>query len=360
VASVEATRLTDSLGRTSRGKRIVAALVICTAAGALFEWLRSPLPWMIGPLVAMAAFRFGGVDLLAPPGAGPVGQLLIGTALGLFFTPPVAREVVANWSVFVAAGLFSWVVAYLCGLILWKTTDTDATTAFLASVPGGATEMANLGARLGGQVERIAVAQSVRIMVVVIVIPFTLAFLGVQGADTYESVRAPEDWTKLAGLIALGVVAALVFRLFRAPNGWVFGPLVVTIALTANGIEWSAMPKVLTNVAQVLIGCNLGQRFQREFMRKAPWFVAMVCVSVVVALAISALFALGLARVAGLTVATMVVATAPGGMAEMCLTAKNLQLGVPLVTAAHVARVLMLVGLTGPIFRLTRWFRRRH
>ena len=38
----------------------------------------------------------------------------------------------------------------------------------------------------------------------------------------------------------------------------------------------------------------------------------------------------------------------------MCITAKVLQLGVPLVTAAHVARVIVLLTLTGPIYRLAQ------
>lgn len=50
----------------------------------------------------------------------------------------------------------------------------------------------------------------------------------------------------------------------------------------------------------------------------------------------------------------MVLATAPGGIAEMCITAKVLQLGVPLVTAAHVTRVLILVTTTAPRFRLAK------
>jgi hypothetical protein len=41
---------------------------------------------------------------------------------------------------------------------------------------------------------------------------------------------------------------------------------------------------------------------------------------------------------------------APGGIAEMCITAKVLQLGVPLVTAAHVVRVLVLISTASPVF----------
>jgi uncharacterized protein len=51
---------------------------------------------------------------------------------------------------------------------------------------------------------------------------------------------------------------------------------------------------------------------------------------------------------------TLILAMAPGGIAEMCITAKVLQLGVPLVTAAQVARVLVLLSSTGPGFRLLK------
>jgi len=58
-------------------------------------------------------------------------------------------------------------------------------------------------------------------------------------------------------------------------------------------------------------------------------------------------------------ISTMVLATAPGGVAEMCVTAKVLQLGVPLVTAAHVARVIILVTTTAPTFRMAKCLTRR-
>ena len=54
---------------------------------------------------------------------------------------------------------------------------------------------------------------------------------------------------------------------------------------------------------------------------------------------------------------TLVLALAPGGIAEMCITAKVLQLGVPLVTAAHVIRVLILITTTAPSFRSVRHLR---
>ena len=337
----------------------VVGMLVCFAAGALFALVHSPLPWLIGPLVAMALFRFSGVPLGAPMGAGKLAQWCIGTTLGLYFTPPVAHAVGSWWWIFLAAAAFSVVIAWLGGRWLARHTDTDEKTAFLASVPGGAQEMANLGDRYGGRVDRIAVAQSLRILLVVIIVPFSLTFAGVHGADVYEGVRSPVVWAHLPQLFLATASGVLVLTLIRAPNAWMLGPLFASIILTASGVEWTSVPAVITNAAQVLIGCNLGQRYDRSFVRAAPRFVLMVCLSVLIAMAISAVFAVGLAWLAGLPVPTLLLATAPGGMAEMALTAKVLALGVPLVTAAHVSRVVLLVTTTGPLFRLVHQIDRK-
>jgi uncharacterized protein len=48
---------------------------------------------------------------------------------------------------------------------------------------------------------------------------------------------------------------------------------------------------------------------------------------------------------------------APGGIAEMGVTAKALQLGVPIVTACHVTRVVVILLSTAPLAARVRRFR---
>lgn len=58
--------------------------------------------------------------------------------------------------------------------------------------------------------------------------------------------------------------------------------------------------------------------------------------------------------------ATTTLAMAPGGMAEMSITARVLQLGVPVVTAFRVMRMVLLVSTTGLLFWLaTTWRAKR-
>jgi uncharacterized membrane protein AbrB (regulator of aidB expression) len=49
--------------------------------------------------------------------------------------------------------------------------------------------------------------------------------------------------------------------------------------------------------------------------------------------------------------ATLVLATAPGGIAEMAITAKVLQLGAPVVTAFQVCRLITVLVLVEPLYR---------
>ena len=72
------------------------ALALCAAGGAALATLRTPLPWMIGPLLTMAAWNFSGARLRSFRYGRQAGQLVIGTALGLYFTPVVARQVVST------------------------------------------------------------------------------------------------------------------------------------------------------------------------------------------------------------------------------------------------------------------------
>ena len=336
---------------------VLSAMAICGASGALFSALHAPLPWMIGPLLAMALGKFLGANVASPKGGRAAGQMTIACALGLYFTPAIAGEVAAHWYLLIAAATLAVLLAYASGWFLMRSAGLDATTALFASVPGGAAEMTILGERYGARSDRVVLAQALRVVIVVLIVPFAFTGIGLHGADAYRPAQFAVDPAGLIALLCIAAAAGVALVKLRIPNAWMLGPLGATVALTLGGVTLSAIPTWLSNAAQLLIGCSLGSGFDRASLRNSPRFIGLVCLSVVLAMLASALSAWGLALVGSVPVATMVLATAPGGMAEMCVTAKVLQLGVPLVTAAHVTRVIILVTTTAPTFRLAKRLR---
>jgi uncharacterized protein len=332
------------------------ALAVGLAAAVVCSALHVPLPWMIGPMLSVAAVRICGVHITAPRGARQAGQWIIGSALGLYFTPAVVEHLGGIAWLLVLGALFAIGLGYVCGYALSAIAGTDLTTALFASVPGGAAEMTVLGERFGARVDEIAAAQSLRILIVVVTIPSIYAALQLHGADPFLESASEVRWPILAALLAATAAGGFVMQKLKAPNAFVLGALAVAIPLTALAFTASAVPRWLVNVAQLLLGCALGSRFNRSFLTRAPRFVGAVAVTVVLAMVLSALFAIGLARITGLHPATLVLATAPGGVAEMAVTAKVLELGVPLVTSFHVTRIVLLLLCTGPLFG---WLARR-
>ena len=118
----------------------------------------------------------------------------------------------------------------------------------------------------------------------------------------------------------------------------------------------SAVPNVLSNAAQLVIGVSLGIRFRREFVKTAPGWLVSVAWGSLWMMSASVVFGMALARGTSLHPATMILGTAPGGITEMAITAKVLQLGVPVVTVLQLLRYLAVMLLTG---RLWGWEARR-
>ena len=331
---------------------MAGALAVSAAGGILCAWLKTPLPWMIGPLAAMAIVQFAGANLEAPTYGRESGQLVIGVSLGLYFTPPVVREVAGHWLVLIIAAVGSLWVGYVSALFLKRAARVSMATAFFGSMPGGAAEMSVLGERHGAKTDRVALAHSMRLLIVVTTIPVAITTLGFTGTDDYRPVRIPFDVSGLAALLAGGLLLALVARRYRVPNAFMIAPLLGSIVLTATGTSLSSMPTELSNAAQVLLACNLGSKFQQSFLREAPRFLACLIPAILITIGLAALLGWLLALGSGLPLPTLLLACAPGGIAEMSITAKVLRVGVPVVVAVHVSRFVIVVLFSELLYRL--------
>ena len=331
---------------------ILRTLLLAAVAGSLCQWLGVPLPWMLGPLLLTASLRLAGYNLQAPPFGRQIGQWLIGITLGLYFSPSVVAELVHFAPLLVIGAVFSLLMGGACGWLLQRLTGVDGATALFASMPGGATEMAVLGMRHGARVDFIAAAHSLRIALVVLSIPALVTILDAHGSAPYTPVFYQFDPLGLLALLAITALAGLLLQKLHWPNAWMLGALAVTAALALTGTIWSALPNEFSQLGQLLLGTALGVRFAPDFLQRAPRFMLGVMLSVVFSLLLCAVFAWLMAEWFAAHPASLLLAAAPGGIAEMSITAQALALGVPLVTAYHIFRLIVVLTCTEPLWRL--------
>lgn len=335
-----------------RHQATLLALIVAIAGGAVFNRLGSPLPWLIGPLLCCAAVNLASGRLHSPRSIRKAGQWIIGLALGLYFSAGVIAQL-ARFSGWIAAGvLWAFVLGFALAWLMEHLGGMDRPTAFFAAAIGGASEMMLQAERQGGHGASVAASHSVRIMMVVVTIPFIYRALDLHGSDLYMPAVSTVHYPGLLALAVVTLAGALAADRLGSPNAWVIGPLLFSGLLTACGFHWSAVPAWLSIAGQVAIGMTLGTRFTPSFYRSAPRIVVSSIVVTLVAMLACGAFGWILGRLSGIAPATMILATSPGGIAEMSLTARNLELGVPMVTAFHATRMAALVLCVGSVYRL--------
>jgi uncharacterized protein len=82
---------------------VLKALAVGIPAGYVFDQLDTPIPWMIGPMIAVAAFNLMSVGMHSPPYARHLGQVIVGSVVSLYFTPIVVAALASNFPAILAA-----------------------------------------------------------------------------------------------------------------------------------------------------------------------------------------------------------------------------------------------------------------
>lgn len=338
-------------------RRAGLALGIGAVSGLAAMAVGLPLPWMLGPMLGVALAALTGAPIHAPTRLRPVVIPAIGVMLGSSITPEVVA-MVPRWALSVAlllpflaaAGGVSW-------LIYRRIGGYDPVTAYFASMPGGLNDMVVMGAEAGGDERRIALAHALRIFVVIVVVVLFFGIvLGVRpqgqaGPWVALAALALSDWVILIGCGVLGVVAGRRLGLPAAP---VLGPMILSGAAHLAGIVTVAPPTLIILGAQLVIGTVVGCRFLGAAWGEVGRDMVLGVVASLAMLAVAVVFALVVAGFTGIALTQATLAFAPGGLTEMTLLSLAMGKDVAYVSVIHMARLLLVIGVAGPLFGLLR------
>lgn len=321
------------------------------AGGALANWAGIPLPWLIGAMVAVAALGWWR-DTAVPEPVRPAGLLLLGLGLGQTFTPPVLLAVGGALPALVVAGLLGILAGLAAGGLFVRLAGTDARTGYYCAVPGGILAMAVLAQRAGLSVPTVTLAQTLRLVAVIAIFPPLLTWGAPAVTDSVFTVARPEVWWPgLLLLVAGALPVAFAARAVGVANPWMLGPCALCILLSALEVLPSGVPMALVDAAQVGMGAALGAKLTPRFLIGSRGIALASLVSGAVLSLLLTLLALPMAWAAGLPVPSVILGMAPGGMPEMTVTAKALDLAVPLVLGFHLVRLLLCNLLVEPVWR---------
>ena len=332
------------------------------AGGAFFVWLNLPLAWMLGAMVATTAASLGGAALYVPSPMRSTMISILGVMLGASFTPEIfdkARE----WPITI--GCLLLYLGFLIGILFLyfrRIVGLDTPTAYFSATPGGLSEMVITGAAMGADDRTVALIHASRVLLVVFAIPFWFRFM--TGVTPSPSAMGPSiaaiGWFDLAVLAACAVAGVVAGRLIRLPAYRLSGPMLASAAVHAAGLSESTPPWELVAAAQIVMGSSIGARFSGVPVRRVLGLMATALVSTVLMLATTVSFALVLAPLTGIDWRPIVLAYAPGGLAEMSLIALSLGIETAFVATHHVIRIGLIVMAAPLVFARISPPRDRH
>ncbi len=328
--------------------RLIFGYAAATAVGYGASLIHMPLAWVLGPLVGSALIGIAGMPLPAPTVTRRAGQLLLGSTVGLSMTSSVVAGLLEWLPLMLFTGLFSVLVSATFSTLLAQFARIDGKTAFFAVLPGGLTEMGNIGATIGARMEPIALLQALRVAIIVMLIPPLMVAHGL-----YQAPEPIPDLTPayVALTLAVSLGGVYLVHLVRFNNPWVIGALITTGILTAFDVTEGRMPHLIFTIGQILIGYNIGTRFKRDMLRKLPLVAVIGVIIILLMVAAMAVYALALTQIVDLDLAVAILSSSPGGTAEMATTAQILHLPVALITAFHVVRAVLVNGLATHYWR---------
>ncbi|NDW01884.1 AbrB family transcriptional regulator [Salipiger sp. PrR002] len=332
--------------------RTSLTVLVAGAAGAALDRLGVPLGWLLGAMLTMIAAAFLRLPAEQPRPLVPWVKASVGTLLGASVTPSIVTGAAQWWP----SVLCMFIVIVLGGLInfqlLSRVARFSKVEATLCSMPGGITEMILLGEQAGADQRRVAVVHTLRIALSILTIPIlaTLIF-----GITIDRAGAPEhapmtlaDWGWFAACILAGVLAD---RHTRVPAPLILVPLVLCAALHLSGLTAFVVPGAVSTLIQLVIGMNVGARFLGLSLRSLAAMAGAACSVVAVQISLAVAASLLMSGWIGADRLSLMLAYAPGGLAEMSLIAIAMGREVAFVGLHHVLRVLLSLGASSPLVR---------
>lgn len=318
------------------------ALVVGSIGGTVAHVLDVPLAWMLGPLFLVAIAALGGLPVGVPRPLTHVGRALIGMMLGAVIGPETVERVV-HWPSSVALLLLGLaVMVVLVAMYMRFFGGLDRLSAVGAAIPGGLVAIPTLMLRLGGDVPRVTIAHTIRIVTVVMLIPPLFIFW--QGLPEGTVLRPDAEVSGLGKelwLVGLIPPAWWLARLLRLPAPDILGPM--TLAAAASFLGYSFVPPFwLASLTFLVLGASIGARFfgiSRTLLLGTGRHA-------LVATLIALLVALGLGHiihwVTDVPIEVALLAVIPGGVAEMAVLSAALGVDPVFVTFHQVLRNVLL------------------
>lgn len=338
-------------------KLTALTLLIAAAGGTSFYLAGLPLAWMLGSMTACVLYLLAGGQLVSVKPLRDPWVAVVGITLGTSFQMTIFNDE----SYLILALVFASMIlmAVFNFAYLRFIARLDKSTSFFAGMPGGLYEMVLQSEKTGGDPRTVALLQSIRLFLIVMIVPLGFRLFGLVGSDASTITVAGAHHATAQDYVVMALCAVAGWPLgilLRLPNAPLLGSTLLAGIVHGLGLMNGAPPTVLLAIAQIIIGASIGGQFMgvtvRYLSTTGRHGIPLLLANLMV------MFSLAFAAtlVTEQPFVSLVLILAPGGLTEMSLLALAIGIDIAFVAFHQVLRLFVVQLVAGPAFRL--WTRK--
>ncbi len=335
---------------------IVSQLAVGIIAGLVFNWLQIPVGWLLGSMIGGIAYS----AIKGNPQPLPKMFVTVGKAFIALYT--AARfswdtiNVAATYAVpLLLCVLISGALSLFHGYLLSRLSGIDRVTGFVAFIPGAASSIVPIAEEMGADAVAVAVFQSIRLLLVVLLIPSAAGFffpadlnnsVTIAIATTANNPLIPM-WLSLIVLAGCCVVGLWGGNRLALPASGFLGTFLVGLAVFWGCPYELQVPQWLFATGLLCVGLSIGVKFDLKTVNK---LLKAVLIEIVLVVSLI-LLCLGIGYefhiFTHVDTITSLLGFTPGGLEAMVATVMQLGGDTGLVLAMQLTRMLIIIAL-GP------------
>ena len=339
-------------------------MIVCIAVfgGLIGNKLKLPVGGMLGAMVVVIAFQ-----LIVPLPISFPRELQI--VLMLAFGGMIGSRITKKDMIDLKKLALPAIVMIVCmiilsitfGIVMYHFSEIDIPTALFATAPGGMVDMAIVSADFGANSGYVALLQLTRTMfVLVFMMPFYKKIGSkVSGVDSQlrDNITCSHEVGNMLPQSAKGdykqsyrfsitifcaLLIGLPLWLLGIPAGAIIGAMLGSAGYNIFSGK-AYFPSGLRLPLQILAGIFIGLRMDRESFFNLGGIIIPVLIIFFCVIIITFVTAFIIHKLTGLDLFTSLMASTPGGLAEMTILADDLGIDAPKVTVLHTARLMSVI-----------------
>jgi membrane AbrB-like protein len=321
--------------------RSVMTLAIGALGAGLALQLSVPLFMITGPALAVALAGYARLPVMIAPLMRNIIFVVTGVILGAQIDSTATAALVTWPIVFVALAMMLLTLVPISSVMLMRLFGFDRTGAVLASTPSIFTRRIS---KDYPDRERIALVQSVRMLVLALAMPVLAALFGIHVDLAALQPTVNMGIVSFSILSFISVFVGLVLNRLKIPGALLISGMMVAILAQLAGFVKGAPSADITLLGYIAIGTLLGSRLAKIRRKQIGSGLWAGLATSALALTASIGFAVAAGAITGLPVLHIIAGLAPGGLETMVTIGAVMGANAGFIAACHVVRIFVLMA----------------